>query len=87
MCLDGITCLELVAMKASVQQIREKYAFTERLACRLLPVPVSSYRYMPLRQDNSLHEHLAALAREKPRFGGLFTLIAITSLSRMHTGN
>ena len=29
-------------MKASVEHIREKFAFTERRACRLLLVPVSA---------------------------------------------
>ena len=32
-------------------------------------VPVSSYRYQPRQNDNSLRERLIALAREKPRFG------------------
>jgi hypothetical protein len=44
--------MELAAMKASVEHIREKFAFTERRACRLLLVPVSSYRYQP-RQSNA----------------------------------
>ncbi len=56
-------------MKASVEHIRTKFAFTERRACRLLLVPVSSYRYQPRQNDNSLRERLIALAREKPRFG------------------
>ena len=56
-------------MKASVEHIREKFAFTERRACRLLLVPVSSYRYQPRQNDNGLRERLIALAREKPRFG------------------
>ena len=56
-------------MKASVEHIRQKFAFTERRACRLLLVPVSSYRYQPRHNDHSLRERLIALAREKPRFG------------------
>ena len=56
-------------MKASVEHIREKFAFTERRACGLLLVPVSSYRYKPRQNDSSLRERLIALAREKPRFG------------------
>jgi putative transposase len=56
-------------MKASVEHIREKFAFTERRACRLLLVPISSYRYKPRQNDNRLRERLIALAREKPRFG------------------
>jgi putative transposase len=61
--------MELAAMKASVEHIRQKLAFTQRRACRLLLVPVSSYRYKPRQNDNRLRERLIALAREKPRFG------------------
>jgi hypothetical protein len=61
--------MELTAMKASVEQIRQQLAFTERRACRLLLVPVSSYRYQPRQNDNILRERPTALAREKPRFG------------------
>lgn len=56
-------------MKASVEHIRAKFAFTERRACRLLLVPVWSYRSKPRQNDNSLRERLIALACEKPRFG------------------
>lgn len=56
-------------MKASVEHIRQKFAFTERRVCRLLPVPVSSYRYTPRQLDGGLRERLVSLAREKPRFG------------------
>jgi putative transposase len=61
--------MELTAMKASVEYIRSEYAFTGRRACRLLLVPVSSYRYKPRGNDDGLCERLVALAREKPRFG------------------
>ena len=56
-------------MKASVEHIRAKFAFTERRTCRLALIPVSSYRYQPRQSDNSLREPLIALGREKPRFG------------------
>jgi transposase InsO family protein len=61
--------MELAAMKASVEHIRQKFAFTERRACRLLLVPISSYRYKPRQNDDGLRECLVELAREKPRFG------------------
>ena len=61
--------MELAALKASVEHIRHKFAFTERRACRLMLRPASSYRYKPRQNDNSLREPLIALAREKPRFG------------------
>ena len=56
-------------MKASVEQIRQKFAFTQRRACGLLTMAVSSYRYESRRSDEGLPERLMALAREKPRFG------------------
>jgi putative transposase len=61
--------MELAAMKASVEHIREKFAFTERRACRSLPIPASSFRYKPRQNDSSLRERQIASAREKPRFG------------------
>jgi putative transposase len=60
--------MELAAMKASVEQIRSKFAFTERRACRLLLLAVSSYRYEPRRPADGVRERLIALARERPRF-------------------
>jgi putative transposase len=56
-------------MKASVEQVREQFAFSERRVCGLLLVPVSSFRYQPQRSDEALRERLVELAREKPRFG------------------
>ena len=56
-------------MKASVEQIQAKYAFTERRACRLLLVPVSSFRYHPKSADDGVRARLVELAREKPRYG------------------
>jgi len=50
-------------MKASVEQLQTKYAFTERHACRLLLVSVSSFRYKPQQNDDSLRDRLVALAR------------------------
>jgi len=49
--------------------MREEYAFSERRACGLLDVAVSSYRYQPRRSDEPLRTRLVELAREKPRFG------------------
>src|SRR5213593_1008094 len=37
--------LELVARKAAVEQVQEEYAFSERRACGLMAMAVSSYRY------------------------------------------
>ena len=56
-------------MKASVEQVGEQFAFSERRACGLLLVPVSSFRYQPQHSDEALRERLVELAREKPRYG------------------
>ena len=49
--------------------MRAEYAFSERRACRLMTVVVSSYRYETTRSDEPLRTQLVELAREKPRFG------------------
>jgi putative transposase len=61
--------MELAVMKAAVGQVRQEYAFSQRRACGLLTVAVSSYRYQSRRSDEGLRVRLEELAREKPRFG------------------
>jgi putative transposase len=61
--------MELVEMKASVERLRNEYAFSERRACRLLELPVSTFRHRPVSKDDDLRERLQSLARERPRFG------------------
>ena len=56
-------------MKAAIGQMREQYAFSERRACGLVMLAVSSYRYQTKRSDEPLRTRLVELAREKPRFG------------------
>jgi len=56
-------------MKAAVEHLRETYAFSQRRACRLLELAVSTFRYRSTRHDAGLREHLVELARERPRFG------------------
>jgi putative transposase len=56
-------------MKAAIGQTRQEYAFTERRACGLMLLAVSSYRYQTRRSDEPLRSRLVELAREKPRFG------------------
>ena len=56
-------------MKAAIGQMREQYAFSERRACGLVMLAVSSYRYQARRCDEPLRTRLVELAREKPRFG------------------
>jgi len=61
--------MELAVLKAAVGQMCEEYAFSQRRACGLLTVAVSSYRYQSSRRDEGLRARLVELAREKPRFG------------------
>ena len=49
--------------------MRQDYAFSERRACGLMTMAVSSYRYPTRRNDEPLRTRLVELAREKPRFG------------------
>ena len=49
--------------------MREEYAFSQRRACGLLTMAVSSYRYQTRGSDEPLRTRLVELAREKPRFG------------------
>lgn len=61
--------MELVALKAAIEQMQKEYAFSERRACGLVMVAVSTYRYETRRSDEPLRTRLVQLAREKPRFG------------------
>jgi putative transposase len=56
-------------MKASVEHVQQQFALSERRSCRLLLVPVSSYRYQPRDSNQVLRDRLVELAREKPRYG------------------
>jgi putative transposase len=56
-------------MKGPVEHLKEEFAFSERRACDVLGLPVSTFRYRSVRCDASLRERLMELAREKPRFG------------------
>jgi len=49
--------------------MRETFLVSERHACELLGIAVSSYRYASRRSDAELKDKLIALARDKPRFG------------------
>jgi putative transposase len=49
--------------------MKQEYAFSERRACGLVMIAVSTYRYETSRSDEPLRRQLVQLAREKPRFG------------------
>jgi hypothetical protein len=52
--------LELVALKAAVEQVRGEYAFSQRRACGLMTMAVSSYRYQSRRSDEPLRTRLVS---------------------------
>lgn len=57
-------------MKANVKQLVAEFSTSERHACGLIGVAVSSYRYQSQRiPDDKLRTKLVELAREQPRFG------------------
>ncbi len=56
-------------MKATVEQLRKDYALSERRACSLVGLAVSTYRYEHRQTDVMLREQLLTLARERPRYG------------------
>jgi putative transposase len=56
-------------MKAAIEHLQTEYAFSERRACGLVEMAVTSYRYRTRRSDEELRTRLVGLAREKPRFG------------------
>ncbi len=49
--------------------MRGEYAFSQRRACGLVRMAVSSCRYPSRRSDEALRTQLVELARSKPRFG------------------
>ena len=49
--------------------MKTEYAFSERRACSLMLLAVSTYRYRTRRDDGALRTELRELALEKPRFG------------------
>lgn len=59
----------LAEVKATVEHLKKQFAFTERRACRLMKIAVSSYRYCSTRSDAALREQLVRLAHERTRFG------------------
>ena len=56
-------------MKAAVEHLKQAFAFSERRACAVLQLPVSTFRYRSSRCDAKLRQQLVSLAGEKPRFG------------------
>lgn len=56
-------------MKAAVEQVQQQYAFSQRRACSLLMVAVSSCRYQPRNSDEDLRILLVELARENRASG------------------
>ena len=56
--------------RAAVGWLRERYAFSERRACRLVGIGRASARYRAARGDDAaVRARLRALAAERPRYG------------------
>jgi putative transposase len=49
--------------------VQQEYAFSERRACGLMTMAVTTYRYRSQRSDEPLRTRLVELVQEKPRFG------------------
>jgi len=58
-----------LVLKATVEQVREKYAFSQRRACGVMKLAATTCRYQSRRRDEPLRTKLVELARAKPRFG------------------
>lgn len=56
-------------MKAAVEQIQTRFAFSERRACGLMRLPVNTFRYCRTERNTELRDRLIEIARERPRFG------------------
>jgi len=58
-------------MKAAVEQVKETFEgrISERRACGLMKVAVSTFRYRPEGNDEKLRDELIELSRARPRFG------------------
>jgi putative transposase len=52
-----------------VTQVRDMFELSERRACGLMGMAVSTYRYRGREANGELREKLVELAREKPRYG------------------
>lgn len=56
--------------REAVRWVIEEFKISQRRACRVLNLGVSTYRYMSRRQENSaLLERMKAIAAERSRFG------------------
>jgi len=56
-------------VKAAIEQIGQEYAFSQRRACALMMLAVSTFRYQTRSTDEPLRTKLVELARAKPRYG------------------
>ena len=52
-----------------MQHLRDSFKVSERHACELVGIAVSTFRYEDETNDEELRQQLITLAREKPRYG------------------
>jgi len=61
--------VELAGLREDAAHVRQAFSLSERRACGLLKIAVSTYRYRSSRDDSELRSKLVELARERPRYG------------------
>jgi putative transposase len=61
--------LEFAGLREDVAHIRTTFQLSERRACGLVCIAVSTFRYQRADSDERLRQQLIDLAREKPRYG------------------
>ncbi len=62
--------LELVGRRQDVAFAMSEYQYLERLACELISIDLSTYRYQPQSDHNAeRRDRLIALARQKQLYG------------------
>ena len=61
--------MELAGLREDVAHLKATFELSERRACGLIGIAVSTYRYRGFPADDGLRQKLIELAREKPRYG------------------
>ena len=61
--------MEFAGLREDVAHIRATFQLSERRACGLVGIAVSTFRYQRADTDERLRQQLIDMAREKPRYG------------------
>lgn len=60
---------ELAVLRTDVQHLRDSFKVSERHACELVGIAVSTFRHQKKADDEGLRQQLVTLTREQPRYG------------------